>query len=214
MLRPYPAIVLRRYEDESDESFQSRKDQCRNAVNLAGFPGPETFEGNIYDETTVLTEVVGKLDQFPAIFAFESGDLADSRDDFATWLEAIEQAGSKLVLVAHGGIDLRGGTPESDASIRAFAAWRNLAASSETGEEEEDDTTTTELKRPKGMTPEMHTLVREHYVQHGTGSPSLLKKTLGLTSNGTAKNWLVWAEKNPLPAAVPTNEETGEQDPE
>ena len=215
MLRPYPAIVLRRYEDEPEESFQGRKDQCRNAAMAAGFPGPEKFEGNIFDESTLDAEVFAHLADFPAVFAYEAEDLADTRDQLADRINAIEAAGSKLLLV-HEGIDLRGGSEASEAARKAFAVWLGLPGSDGAATEEEEESeedTAVEVKRPKGMDDAKEALVRDHYAAHGTGSPAALKKALGLTSNGTAKNWLVWVEKNPV-AEVPTNEDSGTQDTE
>lgn len=197
MLRPYPAIVLRRLVDETPESFQDRKDRCRNAVVSAGWPGPEEHEGNIYDESRIETEVLPHLADFPCIYAYEAGDLADTRDEFASRFRAIEDAGSKLVLVADN-VDLRGGTAESDTVIRAFKAWLSLDDSAAGGEQEDpQDADTGPAAAPKEMTPQLHILASEHYHAHGTGNLAGFKKASGL-SNSRAKAVLAWIEDGNL----------------
>jgi hypothetical protein len=210
MLHEYPAIVLRRLEDEDETAFQHRKDRCRNVSNSKGFGSPQQFEGNIFDENSLEPEVMQKLADWPCVIVHDAGDLADSRDEFAARLDALEAAGTKLIIVAQD-IDLRGGPVESETAIKVMEVWRSLDGSEATGteedeeEEEELDTAPKPLKYPKGMTEEQHAIVRQHLATHGNSKPAELKNALGITSSGTAKNWMNWAEKNPLPVELAPN---------
>lgn len=209
-MNAYPAIIARRFLEESEEEFQGRKDQCRNATHAAGFPSPDRHEGNIFDESTYTAGVLNQLGEWPAVFAYEAGDLADTRDAFADVVQAIEDAGSGLILVKEG-IDLRNNNEANAPARKAFGVWLELPGTGEDVEAEENAEGTAgdgkELRRPKGMDEDMERITREHFAEHGTTKPSELKKKLGITSNGTAKNWLVWAEKNPLPSSPPADVE-------
>jgi len=205
----YPALIVRPIEDESLESFQGRKDQCRNASAQAGFGSPQKFEGNIFDETNLESEVFAKLGQWPSVIAYEAADIADDRDQFADRVNAIREAGSHLILVREG-IDLRGGDDTKDGMKRAFDVWLELPGAGEVEEEAEPGNISdgVQPRRPKNMTEELEAVVRAHFAEHGTTKPTVLKKALGITSSGTAQNWLNWAERYPgaFPAPAPVEE--------
>lgn len=209
-MKAYPAIILRRFLDETEEAFQGRKDQCRNAYIAAGFSGPLTHEGNIFDESTYTDVVINQLGEWPAVFAYEAGDLADTRDGFAEVAQGIRDAGSRLVLVREG-IDFGQAAQDSVAFNKVLTVLIDLPGTGEDVEAAENEGSTAgegkELRRPKGMTDEQHAITRQHFAEHGTTKPSELKKKLGIASTGSAKNWLVWAEKNPMPTLPPKDED-------
>ena len=133
-----PAIITRRLEGETPEAFIARQDTCRNEANRLGFAGPEKFGSNLFDEDTFEEQVMAKLNQWPVIMVYDFADLADTRDELAERLRAIQAAGSTVISIREfldpsnpevpTLIDLRGTDAASMAHVDAFKVWMGLGA--------------------------------------------------------------------------------------
>ncbi len=161
-----------------------------------GFHAPEKFGANLFDETNC-DAVLDNLTRWPVIMVYEFADLADTRDELAAMLIAIQEAGSAVISVSQK-IDLRGLDEKQQAVKDAFAIWCALAGTAPLPEAKAPAAEETAPVKVPDWTPEQQDQVYAAL----EGNPEITATELSRTINvhwKKVESWLKYAASTPAP---------------